>query len=300
MDVKAVLSAVKDTLKTDLFTIGDVTVSPGSLVVFAAVLFVAYVVSKIAKRGIRRFFENKDLKTKANAYILQRITHYVIMLVGVVAAMQTIGIDLSTIFAAGAVFAVGLGFAMQNISQNFVSGLILLLERTIKQGDVIEVKDTVVRVERIGIRSTLVRTRGDEELIVPNATLVQDVVKNYTMSNSTSVVGTEIGVSYHSDLQLVRKVLEDVVQGVPWRADVPPRVLLLSFGASAVIFGVYVTVQDPWAAKVFISDLNEAIWNALKEASITIAFPQLDVHFDPNVTKVQIEMSKQNAQAGRD
>ena len=281
MDVKAVLSAIKDSLNIELFKIGDATVSPAGLLVFMLVLLVSHIFSKLARRAIRRFFADKDPKTRANADILQRVVHYTIMLVGTIAALQTVGIDLSTIFAAGAVFAVGLGFAMQNISQNFVSGLILLLERTIKQGDVIEVDSVVVKVERIGIRATLVRTRNEEELIVPNSILVQSVVKNFTLSDSSFLVGTEVGVAYSSDLRQVRAVLESAAEGVTWRdMSMSPRVLLSAFGDSSVNFSVYVFMEDPWAARRMMSDLNETIWWALKDADITIAFPQLDVHFD--------------------
>jgi small-conductance mechanosensitive channel len=281
MNVKGVLAAVSDSMKTELFTVGNAVISPASLLVFLAVLFGAYIVSKAARRGIRRFFAKKDVKTKADAYVLQRIVHYIIMLVGTVGALQTVGIDLSTLFAAGAVFAVGIGIAMQNISQNFVSGVILLLERTIKQGDIIEVNDMVVRVERIGIRAALVRTRNEEELIVPNAILVQSVVKNFTLSDASYLIGAQVGVSYESDMRQVRAVLESVAENILWRdMNRPTRVLLTEFGDSAVIFSVYVFIQDPWASRRMSSDLNEAIWWGLKDAGITIAFPQLDVHFD--------------------
>ncbi len=284
MEVKNVFLSVSNALKTELFKIGDAVISPASLLVFLLVLLIAMFISKLARRAITRFFANKDVKTRANADILKRVVHYSVMLVGTVASLQVVGIDLSTIFAAGAVFAVGLGFAMQNISQNFVSGLILLFERTIKQGDVIEVDERVVRVERIGIRSTLVRTRNEEELIVPNANLVQSVVKNYTLSDSLYLISADVGVAYNEDMRKVRAVLEETATKAAWRDRTrDPRILLNSFGDSSVNFSVYVFVQDPWAARRLTSDLNEAVWFALKEANITIAFPQMDVHFDPVV-----------------
>jgi potassium-dependent mechanosensitive channel len=116
------------------------------------------------------------------------------------------GLDLK-LFAAGAVFAVGLGFAMQNIVQNFVSGVILMVERTIKPDDVLEVEGDIVRVQKMRIRATMVRTRNEEELIIPNSTLVQGAVKNYTLTDSRFLLGTVVGVTYGSDMQLVREVL---------------------------------------------------------------------------------------------
>lgn len=281
MSMSDLSAAVKDSMRTELFTVGNAVISPASLLVFLAVLLGAYAVSKAARRGIRRFFAKKDIRAKADSDVLQKIVHYIIMLVGAVGALQTVGIDLSTIFAAGAVFAVGIGFAMQNISQNFVSGLILLLERTIKPGDIIEVNDMVVRVDRIGIRTALVRTRSEEELIVPNSILVQSVVKNFTLSDASYLIGARVGVSYSSDMRRVRAVLESIAENISWRdRSRPAHVLLTDFGDSAVIFCVYVFMQDPWGARRMGSELNEAVWWGLKEAGVTIAFPQLDVHFD--------------------
>jgi small-conductance mechanosensitive channel len=184
------------------------------------------------------------------------------------------------------VFAVGLGFAMQNLAQNFVSGVILLLERSIKPGDILEVESRVVRVQETGIRSTLVRTRDEEEMIVPNSTLVQATVKNFTLKDALYRVRVLVGVTYSSDLALVRKTLEEVGEKLTWR--VPNRacqILLLEFGNSSVDFEVAVWTDDPWLARLHSSELREAIWWAFQEQGIVIAFPQVDVHFDPPVNE---------------
>jgi small-conductance mechanosensitive channel len=199
-------------------------------------------------------------------------------------ALQTAGVRLGALFAAGAVFAVGLGFAMQNLAQNFVSGVILLLERSIKPGDILEVEGQVVRVRETGIRSTLVRTRDEEEMIVPNATLVQATVKNYTLRDALYRLRVVVGVTYGADLALVRKTLEKVGDRLEWSVQGHPcQILLLEFGNSSVDFEVAVWTEDPWLARVNGSRLREAIWWAFKEQGITIAFPQVDVHFDPPV-----------------
>jgi len=191
---------------------------------------------------------------------------------------------LSTLFAAGAVFAVGLGFAMQNVAQNFVSGVILMVERSIKPGDILMVEDQMVRVERMGIRSTIVRNRDEEELIVPNSILAQGSVKNYTLTDNLYLLKAEVGVVYGSDMKLVREVLERTARGIPWRVEKEePRILLRQFGSSSVDFQVFIWVDQPWISRRLLSDANERIWWALKEAGVTIAFPQLDVHFDAPV-----------------
>ena len=286
MDSERILSFLKALLGVELFKVGSTTVTTGSLVIALVVMLLSYLLSRLFRRAIRRFFEKKELRRQADSEILQRVTQYLIMLAGLVAALQVIGIDLSTLFAAGAIFAVGFGFAMQNIAQNFVSGIILLVERSIKQGDVLEIEGDVVKVVKMGIRSTVVRTRNEEEIIVPNSILAQGMVKNYTLSDSSYLVGATVGVVYGSDMKKVREVLETTAHKIPWRdQEQEPRVLMTEFADSAVNFKVFVWSHEPWIARRLASDLNEAIWWALKEAGIVIAFPQLDVHFDPQIER---------------
>ena len=198
--------------------------------------------------------------------------------------MNTLGINLTALFAAGAVFAVAIGFAMQNISQNFVSGVILLLERAIKPGDVLEVEGRIVRVRDMGIRATIGRTMDEEDIIIPNSQLVASPVKNYTLKDSLYRLRTVVGVVYSSDMARVRQVLERTAQELDWKSThQPPRILMKEFGDSSVNFEVSLWIEDPWTMQQRRNELNEAVWWALKDAGITIAFPQLDVHFDPQV-----------------
>jgi small-conductance mechanosensitive channel len=180
--------------------------------------------------------------------------------------------------------AVALGFAMQNILQNFVSGVILLAERSITESDVLEVDGRIVRVMRMGTRATVARTRDDEEIIIPNSLLVQSSVTNYTLGDSLYRIRAKVGVAYGSNMDQVRDVLMEAGRSVPDRVqEKDPIVLLLEFGNSSVDFEVSIWAEDPWLARVTRSHLNFSIWNHLKAAGITIAFPQLDVHFDKDV-----------------
>ncbi len=211
-----------------------------------------------------------------------RIIHYAIMALAIAVGLQTVGIELAALFAAGAIFAIAVGFAMQNIAENFVSGLILVGERSIKPGDVLEVGGQVVRVVRMGIRSTVARTRDDEDLIIPNSRLVGDTVKNFTLRDSIFRIRCKVGVAYGSDPRQVMEILERAADRLEWRApDHPPQTVLTGFGDSSVNFEVRVWIDDPWQATGLESSLNEAVWYALRAEGITIAFPQLDVHVDP-------------------
>jgi small-conductance mechanosensitive channel len=279
-----VMHKVHAILNAPLFTIGEVTVTTSTLLTALVIVLAAQLVSVLLRAIIRRSLRGRGVGAKGSLGVATRLLHYTILLSGVAMAMQTAGVKLGALFAAGAVFAVGLGFAMQNLAQNFVSGVILLLERSIKPGDVLEVEGRVVRVQETGIRSTLVRTRDEEEMIVPNSTLVQATVKNYTLKDALYRLRVVVGVTYGSDMARVRKTLEEVGEKLDWRLkDRTCQILMLDFGSSSVDFEVAVWTNDPWLARVHSSQLREAVWWAFKEQGITIAFPQVDVHFDPPV-----------------
>lgn len=276
--------AMRAFLDTKLFTIGQANVTVATLFIGVFVVFIAYAVSSGIQAVIRRALAAKGMDLTGSVGVAVRLVHYLVLAVGIGIALQTAGIELTALFAAGAVFALGFGFAMQNIAQNFVSGIILLVERTIRPGDIIEVDGKVVRVQQMGIRATIAQTRDDEMLVIPNALLVQSTVKSYSMSGGQYRVRVEVGVSYSSDLKLVRQVLEQVAASFGGKSpNVDPSIALLRFGGSAVEYEVSVTIDDAWQASNQRSALREAIWFALRAKEISMAFPQVDVHFDAPV-----------------
>jgi small-conductance mechanosensitive channel len=212
---------------------------------------------------------------------LAQMTGYLIRALSVAMALQVAGVDVGTVLAASAVLAVGIGIAMQKVAENFVSGVILMTERSIREGDVIEFDATIARVRHMGIRSTIVRTLDDEEIIVPNSILTQAAVKNLTLTDTLYRLRVRVGVSYGSDLAKVEEVLRIAGEELTWREKgQPPRVFLLDFGNSSVDFEVSVWTRDVWTMRRGQSDLRKAIWQGFKDAGITIPFPQMDVHFD--------------------
>ncbi len=274
------MSSFAEALDRTFFTIGGTRVTLGGLLLLfliaAATLGLSWLLQRLISRAARVIGARPG-----PVAVVQRLTHYVVLAVGLGVGLDTLGINLGTLFAAGAIFAIGLGFAMQNIAQNFVSGVILLIEQSIKPGDVMEVEGRFVRVREMGIRATIARTLDDEEIIIPNATIVQSTVKNYTLKDSIYRLRATVGVVYGSDMALVKQTLLQLASSMSWRNQTKdPLVLMIEFGDSAVVFEVSVWIDDPWVLRRARSDLNEAIWWAFKEKGITIAFPQLDVHLD--------------------
>lgn len=286
MNFENIISLFENLSTKPLFKIAGTEVTLLSIFLFFAIIVSSLIISSLLQRALKRSMEQKFVQKKGTFAAILRLIHYTVLVVGFGIALQTIGISLSTLFAAGAIFAIAIGFAMQNVMQNFVSGIILLAERSIKPGDIIEVEGVVVKVVDMGIRTTVVRTWREEDLIMPNSVFSQSTVKNYTLRDEQFRLGVEVGVAYNSDMNKVMEVLEKTLHEMPWRSKGgDPRVLLLDFGDSAVIFGAYLNVDDPWKQRIYMSELRKAIWFAFKEAGIVIAFNQMDVHFDPKVTE---------------
>lgn len=273
------MATVQEILRFPLFAIGGTPIDVATILTAVLVGLFSLWVSSLVEKATAGFLRRKGMKDEGSIGATARLVHYVVLGVGLAVAVNTMGINLTALFTAGAVFAIAIGFAMQNITQNFVSGLILLVERTIKPGDILEVEGRMVKVTSLGMRATVVRTWDADDLIIPNSLLVASTVKNFTLRDRLHRIRCLVGVSYDSDMAQVREVLDQVARGLEWRDDaMDPAILMKQFGTSSVDFDVSVWVDDPFTRSVGQSHLNTAVWFALKEAGITIAYPQLDLH----------------------
>ena len=273
-------------LNFELFELAGTQITPFTLVALLLLALLTHQISRGLQAGIERAARRRMSEQEGSVRVFQRLVHYLVLTVAAVVALQGIGIDLGALVAAGAVFAVGVGLAMQNLAQNFVSGIILLVERSIKPGDIVEVDGRRLKVHEMGIRSTTCRTLDGGDLIVPNSTLVQGTVENLTMGDRLIRVRCPVGVVYDADMAQVRRVLREAAEALPWRVpDQEPILLCLGFGTSSVDWEISVWARDPWRLDRLRTELSITVWDALKAARITIAFPQLDVHLDPPVSE---------------
>jgi small-conductance mechanosensitive channel len=279
------LRAFGGLLAKELFKIGDTPVSIMTFLTILAIMAVTVWLSRTVRRILDRVLTGRGWKPGMIGSV-NGLIHYFMLVVGFGIALETAGINLTALFAAGAVFAVAIGFAMQSIVQNFVAGVILLSERAIKPGDILEVEGRVVKVLDMGIRASIVRTRDGEDIIIPNSLLIQAPVKNFTLKDSRYRIRAKIGVVYASDMKEVKEVLFQAAKKISEDrgiVGVPPQVFLKEFGYHSVVWEVAFWMADPWESYQAQSDLMEDLWWELKDHQITIAFPQVDVHFDPDV-----------------
>lgn len=270
------------TLLTQGFTIGSLTIVPVKLGM--ALLTIALVI--LAGGWVRNRLENRWLKRtemdRGAREAMVTITGYVFFALAFFIGLSVAGFEFQNLAIIAGALSVGIGFGLQNIVNNFISGLILLFERPIKTGDWIVVGDTEGYVKRIRIRSTQIQTFDRADVIVPNSELISNQVKNWMLKDDRGRLRLAVGVAYGSDTDRVREILKQVAMehsGVVTDGSLPrPRVLFREFGDSALNFELRAFVQNIDQRLRIISDLNFAIDKAFREAGIEIPFPQRDVH----------------------
>jgi small-conductance mechanosensitive channel len=246
---------------------------------FLLVLSIFLVASKALKRFILNpIFQRMEIES-GTRYTMTRTIHYVIMVIGAVVSFQFIGIDLSGLAVIFGLLSVGIGFGLQNVTSNFISGLILLFERPIQVGDRITVGDTEGDIEAINMRATVLKSVNNISVIVPNSEFVSSRVINWSHGDPRIRLDVEVGVSYNSVLEDVITALDAVAVEHPQILKNPKHdVLLTSFGDSSWNMNLRVWIKDPWQHRVIRSEINKAIVIKFREMNIEIPFPQRDLH----------------------
>jgi len=212
-------------------------------------------------------------------YAVSAISRYSILTIGLLIAFNRVGADWSQMQWIVAALGVGVGFGLQEIVANFVSGLIILFERPVRVGDTVTIGDLSGTVSRIQIRATSITDWDNREILVPNKRLISDQVINWTLSDTVTRLLIEVGVAYGSDAALAQKVMLDAVKANPLvLADPPASVFFLGFGDSALNYEVRAFVAEPAHRLPVLHDLHIGIEQALRENGITIPFPQRDLH----------------------
>jgi small-conductance mechanosensitive channel len=260
--------------------IGDLPITP----VFLIKTFVFFFFLRMITGMTRRLMENRVLKrTSINPgqqYAIAQIVAYLVFLFGLLVGLRWAGVNMSSLLIIGGAVGIGVGFGLQNIANNFVSGIILLLERPIQVGDRVEVGDTHGDVVKIAARSTWIRTNANVVMIIPNSEFINNHVTNWTANDRQVRFPIPLGVSYGSDPEVVRNVLMEVADSHPDVLTIPPPEILFSgFGDSSLNFELRVwTITRVQYPKELASELYFLIFKAFKENGIQIPFPQRDLH----------------------
>jgi len=267
-----------------LFSVGEAPVTGRDIFRVLIILIVALLLSRGVRFAIRRFSEKESGGTQASLYTVGRLTHYLIIVIALFVALSSIGLDFRNLALVAGALSVGIGFGLQSIVSNFVSGLTILFEHTLRVGDYIELDNGLTgTVKAINVRSTLITTNDNIDIVVPNSEFVTTRLTNWTLGEKVLRVRIPFGVAYGSDKELVRKAALEAVEEVSFtlkRKGREPDVWLVDFGDSSLDFLLLVWVNTQGARRPTRTRATYlwALESKLTKYGIEIPFPQRDVH----------------------
>jgi small-conductance mechanosensitive channel len=284
MEFSTVTAWVDKVIQFQLFTINQTPVTLGSIVIFIAFFAAFIVVSRIMVHSVASRVFTRLKVDNSIQYTAERTLQYVLFVIGAIVALEFVGINLSGLAVIFGFLSVGIGFGLQNVTSNFISGIIVLFERPIRVGDRVTVGDTEGNVIAINLRSTTVRSINNVAIIVPNSAFISENVINWSHGDTRIRMDIDVGVSYNSDLETVLRCLQEVADDCSTVLDDPkPSVLHTGFGDSAWDMRLRCWVANPKGRPLIRSELNCAIVKKFRENGVEIPFPQRDLHVRSSV-----------------
>lgn len=276
----------------ELFNAGDSSIKINQLIIALLWLLLGlFFAKRVASFVEQRILAIPRVHVSA-AYLIRKIVYYFIIVIACLLALSLAGIPMTVFTVLGGALAIGVGFGAQNLFNNLISGLILMLERPIRIGDILKLDDTEMRVMEIGNRVTKLRRSDGIDVLVPNSDFVESHIVNWTLSDHDIRGSVTVGVAYGSPTREVETLLLQAVDEQPKANKTPqPIVLFTEFGDSALNFEVlfWTSVQRPMDVRQLQSDIRFRIDELCREKNIAIAFPQTDIHLDTS-RPVEIKM----------
>ncbi len=271
-------------LEKGIVTIGENTITYGDVLFVALAACVYMVFSWLLKVSVERLARGRTDSEQANIHIISRLVYYISLVIGVLLVLSILGIDVTKVALLASALSVGIGFGLQSIFNNFISGIILLFERSLKVGDVVELADgTIGVVKEINIRSTRINTADNMDVIVPNSEFVSSRVNNWTLSDRYRRIRIPFGVHYRTDKELVKQAAIEAANRVSATVSPPgkePNVWLVNFGDNSLDFQLVVWVSPQAIARpgtlkaMYLWEIE----TSLKQYNIEIPYPQRDIH----------------------
>lgn len=275
---------IKELWNMKLVNVGSFTLEVSQLCLFILLIIATFIVASLVARTFKRIIQKRAEISHSHLYIIARIAHYIILVVGLVIALSALGIDVGKLALVASALGIGIGLGLQSIVNNFVSGLAILFERSIKVGDFIELATGVTgEVIEVHMRATLIRTNDNVDILIPNAEICNGQLINWTLEDNHRRFRVPFGVAYGSDKNLVKQAVLEATENVSYTLSSPgrePVVWMTGFGDSSLNFclGVWVNPERVKKPTALMSDYLWAIDDALKKYNIEIPFPQRDLH----------------------
>jgi small-conductance mechanosensitive channel len=266
-------------LTYELFSFGGNMITVVNIIIAVMIVTLGFRVSQFFSRFILKTAFKKYNLDSGVQYTFTRISHYTIVILAVMISVMNMGIDLSALTVFASIIGVGIGFGLQNITSNFISGIILLFERPIKVDDVVKVNETLGIVEEIKMRATIIRTFDNERIIIPNSQFIENQVVNLTYADERMRLTVNVGVAYGSDTLLVKELLLQAAHEQEHvMPDPEPRVDFLAFGDSSLDFRLIAWVPSLDFRLLTVSNINFRVNELFNQQGIEIPFPQRDLH----------------------
>lgn len=280
---------------TDFRNLADLTVlrafgsefTLGAIVQALVLLYVFVVLAWVIRSSLGRVMRHNTDADPGVINSVTTITGYILILIGLALSISALGLNLASLALIGGGLSVGIGLGLQDIVANFISGIVLLFEQSLRPGDVIELNGQLGTVEKLNIRSTVIRTNDNVEVVVPNQFFLNTEVRTFTKTDRMARLLLPVGASYESDPKQVSQLLLQACQNHPAVLKNPaPHVFFRAFGESSLNFELAIWTDQPQRASFIKGELYFAIWDALKAAGIEIPFPQRDLHLRTGWDKV--------------
>jgi small-conductance mechanosensitive channel len=272
------MTQLNDFFDIVIVRIGNYQVKIDTIIMILLILIITKLISWLIKKALFRNQKQEDIDT-GNLYSIYQIVKYIIWVIAIALMLDTVGIKLTVLLAGSAALLVGIGLGLKQTFDDIISGIILLTERSIKVGDVLEIDDDVVKILKIGLRTSLGLDRDEIAIIIPNSLITTNKVVNWSHQSKQTRFKIDVGIAYGSDVDLVMRILKESAVEHP---DVTDKnsisVRFLNFGNSSLDFQVLFYSQNIFRIERVKSDIRIIINRKLLENKITIPFPQIDVH----------------------
>ena len=254
----------------------EISITLKGLIFIAVALIITSIILKLVRRFLTRKMPANDKQKFVTVFgYIRWFVFVVIFLV----AMDASGVDVTAVFAASAALLIGIGLALQTLFQDILSGIFILVDQSVRAGDIIELDGKAGRVQDIRLRTTRAVTIDNKVLIIPNHFYLTNILFNWTENGAEIRESLNVGVAYGSDVELVKKILLDVANKHEKILKIPePVVLFTDFADSSLNFKLVFSINNSFEARFVQSDLRFSIDRAFKDSNITIPFPQRDVH----------------------
>jgi small-conductance mechanosensitive channel len=270
---------IRNFFELELFLIGDWELRIINIVWVALIFLITYVLLWLFKKYLQRQERVKRIDS-GKSYAVRQVVAYIAYVIALISAVDSLGFQITVLLASSTALLVGLGLGLQDLFKDMVAGFIILFERTVTAGDVVEITGIVGEVKEVGLRTTSLLTREEIILIVPNSRLTAENVVNWSQNKKTTRFKIDVGVAYGSDTRLVQKMLIEAAMKSPAVLNKPePSVIFSDFGESSLNFSLLFFSKNLFRIERTKSDIRFEIDRLFRENKISIPFPQRDIWF---------------------